>query len=64
MITAAEDLCRQAGCTHMELLVVNLRTELPPYYRQLGYVEAGTRPFPDPETTTQPCHFVVMCKEL
>ena len=51
-------------CRYMELHVVNLRTELPPYYRKLGYDEQGTGPFPDPETATQPCHFVVMRKRL
>ena len=64
LVTAAEDFCRDAGCRYMELHVVNLRTELPPYYRKLGYDEQGTGPFPDPETATQPCHFVVMRKPL
>jgi predicted N-acetyltransferase YhbS len=38
LIAAAEDHCRDAGCRFMDLTVVNLRTELPPYYRRLGYV--------------------------
>jgi GNAT superfamily N-acetyltransferase len=60
----AEDTCREAGCTAMEIEVVNLREELPPYYRRLGYVERGTRPFPDVERTSRPCHFIVMDKDL
>jgi GNAT superfamily N-acetyltransferase len=64
LITAAEDYCRAAGCTAMELEVVNLRTELPPYYRRFGYVETGTRPFPDHEKAKLPCHFIVMSKPL
>ena len=48
----------------MELQVVNLRTELVPYYRRFGYVERGTREFPDGERTTKPCHFIVMRKPL
>jgi N-acetylglutamate synthase-like GNAT family acetyltransferase len=64
LVAAAEQLCREAGCTRMELEVVNLRTELPPYYRRLGYAECGTRPFPDTERATQPCHFIVMEKAL
>jgi hypothetical protein len=48
----------------MEIEVVNLREELPPYYRRLGYVERGTRPFPDVERTSRPCHFIVMDKDL
>ena len=64
LIALAEDSCREAGCTEMELEVVNLRTELPPYYRRFGYDEQGTRSFPDTERSTKPCHFVVMRKRL
>ena len=64
LIAAAEDACRSAGCHEMEIEVVNLRTELPPFYRRFGYEEAGTRPFPDVERATRPCHFIVMTKPL
>jgi GNAT superfamily N-acetyltransferase len=64
LIAAAEDYCRDAGCSEMELEVVNLRTELPPFYRRFGYVERGTRPFSDTEKTRLPCHFIVMSKAL
>ena len=61
---AAEDHCRSQGCTSIEIEVVDLRRELPPFYRQLGYEEAGERPFPDTTRTTRACHFVVMRKRL
>jgi GNAT superfamily N-acetyltransferase len=64
LIAAAEDLCRSAGCRTMELQVVSLRTELPPYYRKFGYTEAGIREFVQTEEWTKPCHFVVMSKPL
>lgn len=64
LMRAAETLCRRAGCTEMELQVVNLRTELVPYYRKFGYTEQGTREFPESERTTRPCHFIVMRKPL
>jgi len=64
LITTAEDYCRKAGCTAMEIEVVSLRTELPPFYRRLGYAESGTRPFPDREATKLPCHYIVMTKPL
>ncbi len=64
LIGEAEEYCRAAGCRTMELEVVNLRLELPPFYRRFGYVESGTRPFPDAERTSRPCHFVVMTKAL
>ena len=64
LIAAAEDHCRNAGCREMELEVVNLRTELPPFYRRFGYVESETRPFPDHDRAKLPCHFIVMTKSL
>ena len=64
LILEAEDHCRRAGCREMELEVVNLRTELPPFYRRFGYAESGTRPFNETERTSRPCHFIVMSKAL
>ena len=64
LIAAAEAHCRNAGCREMELEVVNLRTELPPFYRRFGYVETGSRPFTDTEQASRPCHFIVMTKQL
>jgi len=62
LIAAAEDRCRAAGCTAMDIKVVNLRAELPPIYRRLGYVETGTAPFTG--NATRPCHFILMTKPL
>ena len=64
LAVAAEEYCRSHGCTEIEIEVVNLRTELPPFYRKLGYRESGERPFPDTSRTTRACHFVVMRKML
>jgi hypothetical protein len=45
--------------------VVNLRVELPPFYRGLGYRETGTEAFSSSESPTKlPCHFVCMSKAL
>jgi N-acetylglutamate synthase-like GNAT family acetyltransferase len=64
LVAAAEGFCRDAGCSAMDLSVVDLRTELPPFYRALGYAERTTAPFPHTEHATQPCHMIVMSKEL
>lgn len=64
LVAAAEDWCRRAGCTAIEIEVVNHRHELPPYYRKLGYADAGTRPFPQDARVKRPCHFLVMAKML
>jgi GNAT superfamily N-acetyltransferase len=66
MVQAAEDFCRQHGCDVMDILVVNLRTELPPIYRKLGYVEVGIEEF-NPSKPLKPgyeAHCIVMSKSL
>jgi hypothetical protein len=50
----------------MDITVLSLRTELPPFYRKHGYVETGTDEF----HTSQPlkpgaeCHCILMSKPL
>jgi GNAT superfamily N-acetyltransferase len=65
LIEAAEQYCRAAGSNFMDLTTVNLRKELPGYYRRRGYVESGTLPFPaDQHPPKIPCHLVKMSKPL
>jgi ribosomal protein S18 acetylase RimI-like enzyme len=64
MVAAAEAYCRDAGCRFMDLTIVNLRAELPPFYNRLGYVESGILPFPSEQDANQPCHLVRMSKSL
>ena len=64
IVDAAEDYARANGCIAMDIRVVNLRTELPPFYRKLGYVETGQiEPASDPRGL-QPFCFVRMSKPL
>jgi len=62
LVEAAEEHCRARGCVAMDLRVVNLREELPAFYRRLGYAENGTEEFPPGESTKLPCHFIRMTK--
>ena len=64
MMKAAEDHCRSAGFRSIELRIVSVRTELPPFYHRCGYVESGTEPFTPGLTPNVPCHFVKMSKPL
>jgi ribosomal protein S18 acetylase RimI-like enzyme len=64
LIDAVEARARERGCRLMDIHIVNLREELPEFYRRLGYEERGTRPFSEPERASQPCHFIVMTKRL
>jgi N-acetylglutamate synthase-like GNAT family acetyltransferase len=64
LMVAAENYCRERGSRLMEIYIVNLRKELPPFYRRRGYVETGTTPFPEHIETKVPCHFINMSKAL
>jgi ribosomal protein S18 acetylase RimI-like enzyme len=64
LMNAAEDHCAKAGCRFMDLQVINLRQELPLFYRNRGYVETGTAPLTPGLRPKLPCHFVKMSKQL
>jgi N-acetylglutamate synthase-like GNAT family acetyltransferase len=64
LIDEAENHARASGCRAMDLRIVNLREELPPFYRRLGYIEVGAEPFPAEIRSKLPCHFVLMSKPL
>ena len=64
LMSEAEEHARQNGCRFADLSVVNLRVELPPWYRRRGYVETGTGPFPADVVTKIECHFMTMTKAL
>lgn len=64
LVDAAEQYCRDLGCSDMDMQIVNLRSELPAFYQRLGYAEAGTAPFPADVATRLTCHFVRMSKPL
>jgi GNAT superfamily N-acetyltransferase len=64
LMAAAEDYCRSRGAGFMDILIVNLRADLPAFYAHRGYVENGTTPFPPDVPTKLPCHFINMSKSL
>lgn len=62
LVAAAEEHARAQSLAAMDLNIVNVREDLPPFYRKLGYVETGTAPFPPEVPTKIPCHFICMSK--
>jgi len=64
LMSEAERYCRERGSHGMDILIVNLREDLPSFYRKRGYVESGTSPFPADVPTKIPCHFINMSKPL
>lgn len=59
LMDAAERHCRERGDEAIEIRVVNLRTELPPFYSARGFVETGVEPFEDARLF-KPAHFITM----
>jgi len=64
LMSEAEKYCRERGSQFMDILIVNLRTDLPAFYQRRGYFENGTAPFPTDVVTKIPCHFINMSKAL
>jgi predicted N-acetyltransferase YhbS len=66
LIAAAEERLRGHGCQSVEITVLSLRPELPPFYRRFGFVETGTKEarLSRPVKAGVACHMIVMMKNL
>jgi GNAT superfamily N-acetyltransferase len=64
LMTEAETFCSNLDCYFMDIKIVNLRKELPDFYRKRGYVETGVSTFPPDVETKQACYFIDMAKPL
>lgn len=66
LVAAAEEFAREMGARTIDLTVVNLRKELPPYYAKLGYSVIGEEPIREEMVPRilRHCHFIRMSKRL
>lgn len=64
LMNEAEAHCRNRGSQFMDIVIVNLRQELPAFYQHRGYMQTGTTPFDESVETKIPCHFLNMSKPL
>jgi len=64
IVAAAERRMLEHGASTSEITVVNVREELFPWYRRLGYRSIGTEPYVAHRPPKIPVHFVVMQKQL
>ena len=64
LMIEAERYCRERGSHAMDILIVNLREDLPAFYQKRGYAESGTTPFQPDVPTKVPCHFINRSKPL
>jgi len=63
MMEAVEAYCRGRRVRSLDIRILSLRPELPPFYQKLGFVEEGTAPYENP-LATKPGHFILMAKDL
>jgi GNAT superfamily N-acetyltransferase len=63
MVDAVEAYCRGRRVRAIDIRILSLRPELPPFYRRLGFVEEGTAPYENP-LARQAGHFILMSKNL
>lgn len=64
LIDAVEEHCREAGCEWLDIEVVNLREELPPFYAKFGFKPNGTGVFTDTAKLKRDAHLDLMTKPL
>ena len=64
LVEQAEDFCRRAGCSRMQIRVLNHRTELPPFYEKLSYTQAKIEEVEQVPSARMPYHFILMEKVL
>ncbi len=64
MMAAAEAQARAWGCRAIDIRILNLRTELPPFYQRLGFVEIGRTDLVDDPHSREPYFFILMTKEV
>lgn len=64
LVEQAEAFCRDAGCSVMQIRVLNHRTELPPFYKKLGYHTARIEEVEPVPSARVPYNFLIMEKAL
>ena len=64
LVAFAEERCRERQSKFIDIYIVNLRHDLPDFYKKRGWVETGTLPFPPDIPTKAPVHFITMKKPL
>jgi ribosomal protein S18 acetylase RimI-like enzyme len=67
LMAAGEEHLRGKGCVAVDISVIEWRTELPPIYRKLGYIETAIQDFQPSQKLkpgVPPCRIIVMSKPL
>ena len=58
LLNEIDKKAKELNVDYLDIVVINHRSDLLPFYKKLGYVEYGTAEYPVPERLTRPSHFV------
>ena len=64
MMAAAETQARAWGATALDIRILHLRTELPPFYVKLGFEETGRTDVVADPASREPYFFILMTKAI
>lgn len=64
LLEEAERIAKIRGCVSIDINVINVRTDVLPWYLKNGYVVIGEKPYPKPDSCTRNVHFLMMRKVL
>lgn len=64
LVQYVEDYAKEEGCISIDINVINVRSDVIPWYERRGYVLVTTKPYPRPESCTRPVHFLYMRKPV
>jgi ribosomal protein S18 acetylase RimI-like enzyme len=66
MMRASEEHLRRLGCVAVDIIVLGLRPDLPPFYERLGFVETSRGPFTPVRKVKEgfECQAITMSKNL
>ncbi len=64
LLEEAERIAVARGCKSIEISVINIRTDVLPWYLKNGYVVVGEKPYPKPGICTREVHFLILRKSV
>lgn len=64
LINKLYDIAKEHDIHIVEIKVVNVRTDLIPFYEKLGYILTGEGAYPHPDRLTRPVYFYLYTKHI
>jgi len=62
LVSIAEQKAKDEGCSSIDIHVINIRSDILPWYQRNGYSIIGEEPYPHPANCSREVHFLVLRK--